>query len=87
MRVLVILYCNRVLPDLIINYASQDLNINTTGINWAYMKLPTHGIPGHETIYVECKFGDDKREKLFKKLRKSTSDAINVQFHEDQQGT
>ena len=47
------------------------------------MKLPTHDIPGHETIYVECECGEDKRQNLFKRLRKSTSDAVNVQFHDE----
>ena len=50
------------------------------------MKLPTHEIPGYETIYVECKCGEDKREELFKKLRHSASDAINIQIHNDQRG-
>lgn len=50
------------------------------------MKLPTRDIPGHETFYVECQCDEDKRETLFKKLRKSASDAINVQLHNDQQG-
>jgi hypothetical protein len=50
-------------------------------------KLPAHGNPaGHETIYVECQCGEDERKTLFEKLRKSASDAIKVQLHDDQQG-
>ena len=50
------------------------------------MKLPTRNIPGHETFYVECQCVKDERETLFKELRKSASDAIKVQLHNDQQG-
>ena len=50
------------------------------------MRLPTHDVPGYETIYVECECGEDKKEELFKKLRQSTSDAIKIQFHNDPQG-
>ena len=66
----------------------QELNINTTGINPAYMKLPTHDVPAYETIYVECDCSEDKRETLFESLRRSPSDhdAINVQPHDAQQG-
>ena len=66
--------------------ALQELNINTTGINPAYMKLPTHDVPGHETIYVECNYEKDKRETLLEKLRCSASDAVKVQLHDDEQG-
>ena len=68
------------------NYASQELNINTTGINPAYMKLPTHNIPGHETIYLECEYDESKRDTLFEKLKCSASDAIKIQLHDDQTG-
>ena len=52
------------------------------------MKLSTRDIiPGHETFYVECECCEDKRETLFEKLRKSASDAIKVQLHDDQEGT
>ena len=66
----------------------QELNINTTGINPAYMKLPTHGIPGYETIYVECDCSEDERKTLFENLKCSPSnhDAINIELHDDQQG-
>ena len=50
------------------------------------MKLPTRDIPGHETFYVECHCGKDERKILFEKLRKSASDTIKVQLHNDQQG-
>ena len=43
-------------------------------------------LPGHQTIYVECQCGEDERETLFEELRKSSSDAIQVQLHDDQQG-
>ena len=49
-------------------------------------KLASHGIPGHETFYVECECGEDERKTLFEELRKSASDAIKVQLHDDQQG-
>ena len=64
----------------------QELNINITGINPAYMMLPTHDIPGHRTIYVECQCGKDEREMLFDKLRKSASGAIKVQLYNDHEG-
>ena len=64
----------------------QELNINTTGINLAYMKLPTHDIPGHETIYVECDCKEEKIDTLLDNLRLSTSGAIKVQVHNDQEG-
>lgn len=65
------------------NFITHALNINTTGINPAYMKLPTHDVPGHETILCGVRY---KRETLFEKLRCSASDAIKVQLHDDQQG-
>ena len=68
-------------------YASQKLNINITGINPAYMQQPkTHDISGHETMYVECDCGEEKRKTLFENLKNSASDAINIQLHNDQQG-
>ena len=46
------------------------------------MKLPTHDVPGHETIYVECDCDNDMRKTLFKKLKESASDnAIKVRLH------
>ena len=65
---------------------SQVLNINTTGINPAYITLPTHDVSGYETIYVECDCGEDKRKTLFENLKSSPSDAIKIQLHNDQQG-
>jgi hypothetical protein len=50
------------------------------------LKLETHSIPGHQTIYVECQCGEHERETLFEELRKSASDAIKLQLHDDQQG-
>ena len=66
-------------------YQLQELKINTTGINPAYMKLPTHDVPGHETIYVECNCDEENRKILFEQLRGSTSDAIKIQLHQDDQ--
>lgn len=37
-------------------------------------------------MYVECQCGEDERKTLFEELRKSSSDAIQIQLHEDQQG-
>ena len=67
-------------------YASQELNINVTGINPAYMKFPTNDVPGHETIYVECDYDEKERDTLFEKLRCSASDAIKIEPHDDQEG-
>lgn len=50
------------------------------------MKLKTHDVPGHETIYVECDCGIEKRKTLFENLKSSASDAIKIQLHDDQQG-
>ena len=49
-------------------------------------QLKTHDISGHETIYVECDCGEEKRKTLFENLKNSASDAINIQLHNDQQG-
>ena len=46
------------------------------------MKLPTHDVPGRETIYVECNCDYDMRKTLLKKLKESASDnAIKVRLH------
>lgn len=50
------------------------------------MKLKTHDVSGHETIYVECDCDKEKRKTLFENLKTSASDAIKIQLHDDQQG-
>jgi hypothetical protein len=66
----------------------QELNINTTGFNPAYMypKFPTHDIPAYETIYVECDCSEKMRTSLVENLKRTPSDhdAINIEPQDDQ---